>query len=482
VQAQVVSQPINISNSDSTIDVTPAIAVDSDSILHVVWEGYYYDPAAPDETTSDIFYSNNKGGTFSKPRMFQVKPDSLEPGIDPFEPWTILTRWYSKYPAIAVDGHNNLHIVFGRSAHQSTFSFGERLYYLQIKSDSTIIGPYPIVHGKYSPIPFSQKIFIDKNDRPIVVYQDFGTTGEDGGIYYLERLYQTIMEVKIAVNDPEIFSSEFYLDKNDKIHIIYDETKWVNDWPYFYTYYTNNISGTFSNAIQINPDKTDTYMFDFTVDKKGIVHIFLTYSSISGEHTYYINNSNGQFSNIQELPTGARIFVDDFSQVHYINPGYYGNNISGNFIFKEISKIGSSYKDPNIIMKNNNEFIFSFWNWLGAAYESDAEIYYFTITNNPTNIRREKNNNIPRTYSLYQNYPNPFNPSTAISFSLPSKVFVSLKIYDLMGKEVATLINKELSIGNYTQQWNAVNLSNGVYFYRLHAGSYTETKKLVLLK
>ena len=89
---------------------------------------------------------------------------------------------------------------------------------------------------------------------------------------------------------------------------------------------------------------------------------------------------------------------------------------------------------------------------------------------------------LPEIYELYQNYPNPFNPSTTISFLLPSKSFVSLKIFDLLGREVATLVSEEMLVGSYSQQWNASNMSSGIYFYRLQAGSFTETKKLILLK
>ena len=87
-----------------------------------------------------------------------------------------------------------------------------------------------------------------------------------------------------------------------------------------------------------------------------------------------------------------------------------------------------------------------------------------------------------KEYMLAQNYPNPFNPSTNITFILPKKSFVSLKIYDLLGREVATLISNDLLAGSYTRTWNAEQLSSGVYFYRLQAGTFTETKKLILLK
>jgi hypothetical protein len=88
----------------------------------------------------------------------------------------------------------------------------------------------------------------------------------------------------------------------------------------------------------------------------------------------------------------------------------------------------------------------------------------------------------PNSFTLEQNYPNPFNPTTTISFSLPSKSFVSLKVFDVIGREVAIIVSEELSAGNYSRQWNATNLSSGIYFYRLQSGSYIETKKLVLLR
>jgi hypothetical protein len=113
---------------------------------------------------------------------------------------------------------------------------------------------------------------------------------------------------------------------------------------------------------------------------------------------------------------------------------------------------------------------------------------------------------IPNVFHLYQNYPNPFNPATIISFSIPSKSFVSLKVFDLLGREVASLVSEELSAGNYSREWDAASSLSGVYFYRMQtrpidggqAGNsstsfsyaqdggsgqrYIETKKLLLLK
>jgi hypothetical protein len=94
----------------------------------------------------------------------------------------------------------------------------------------------------------------------------------------------------------------------------------------------------------------------------------------------------------------------------------------------------------------------------------------------------ESQQNIPEVCALEQNYPNPFNPTTQIEFSIPQCSNVTLKIYDMLGKEIAMLLNNMKEPGTYTTTWNAQNHLSGVYFYRLTAGAYTMTKKLVLIK
>ena len=88
----------------------------------------------------------------------------------------------------------------------------------------------------------------------------------------------------------------------------------------------------------------------------------------------------------------------------------------------------------------------------------------------------------PQAFVLYQNYPNPFNPSTIINFTIPKTSFVTIKVYDNLGEEIATLVNESMPIGNYEIKFDVSNLSSGVYFYRMISGSYAETKKMLLLR
>ena len=94
----------------------------------------------------------------------------------------------------------------------------------------------------------------------------------------------------------------------------------------------------------------------------------------------------------------------------------------------------------------------------------------------------ESNSNIPKEYSLKQNYPNPFNPSTNIQYDLPKDNFVTIKIYDLLGKEVLILVNEEKTAGSYIISFNASNLSSGIYYYKIKAGSFEQVRKMILLK
>jgi len=101
---------------------------------------------------------------------------------------------------------------------------------------------------------------------------------------------------------------------------------------------------------------------------------------------------------------------------------------------------------------------------------------------NATDISNETNSDIPNEFRLEQNYPNPFNPSTSINYHLPSNTFVVLKVFDILGREVDTLVNRLQDAGNYSVQFNASNLPSGLYFYRLDTETYHSTKKLLLLK
>jgi len=130
----------------------------------------------------------------------------------------------------------------------------------------------------------------------------------------------------------------------------------------------------------------------------------------------------------------------------------------------------TSFVDPRYLTENNVK------PWL-LALISYAKTNGGTITSVTPLI-----SSVADKYSLSQNYPNPFNPTTKINFAIPQNGFVSLKVYDISGKEVMTLVNKNMTVGSYAVDFNGAFLSSGVYFYRLETGSFVETKKMMLVK
>ncbi|GBD90091.1 hypothetical protein BMS3Abin04_00807 [bacterium BMS3Abin04] len=147
----------------------------------------------------------------------------------------------------------------------------------------------------------------------------------------------------------------------------------------------------------------------------------------------------------------------------------------------------------------NSDKIFFVWSDLqdgNLGYDIYGKIYNI---NSITGINSSENNNLPKEFRLYQNYPNPFNPTTIIKYSVTKKthtfipsregkersgrgVLVTLKVYDVLGRKIATLVNQKQSPGNYQVQFDANNLSSGIYFYRLKAGNFIATKKMILLR
>ena len=102
------------------------------------------------------------------------------------------------------------------------------------------------------------------------------------------------------------------------------------------------------------------------------------------------------------------------------------------------------------------------------------------VTRFPTSV--ESDRQIPKEFCLYQNYPNPFNPNTKISWQSPVSGHQTLKVFDILGNEIATLVDEYKSAGNYEIRFDASGLSSGLYFYRLQAGSFIQTVKMILLK
>ncbi len=123
--------------------------------------------------------------------------------------------------------------------------------------------------------------------------------------------------------------------------------------------------------------------------------------------------------------------------------------------------------------------------WRVSATNDHGTGSYSATANFKTMIQTSvpgEDTGIPTEFKLYQNYPNPFNPITTIAFSLPRAANVTLKVYSTLGREIATLVDQEVSAGMHSVTWDVRTVSSGVYFYKISAGAFLQTNKMIVLK
>jgi hypothetical protein len=147
----------------------------------------------------------------------------------------------------------------------------------------------------------------------------------------------------------------------------------------------------------------------------------------------------------------------------------HGNELTGNnTLWSGASWVPTDYNFPLAVSGSTYNF-------------TGYRIVISWILANTTDVSRDMSN-IVKGYSLSQNYPNPFNPSTTIRYSLPLRSHVTLTVFNTLGQQVAVVVNGNIDAGYHEIQFNATNLASGVYFYRIQAGSFVETKRLMLLR
>ena len=227
-------------------------------------------------------------------------------------------------------------------------------------------------------------------------------------------------------------------------------------------------------------------------------------STDNGTSWFSINNALTN-KEVRALVTqGSNIFAGTSSDGVFLSSDNGMTWSSINNGLSDLKIVSLITKGSYIIAGTKNEGIFlssnSGQNWISinsgltnhkieTLYINDSSIlagfYCGSIWWRPlseiTSVERPLND-LPEHFSLEQNYPNPFNPTTTIKYSVLKESFVIIKIYNVLGKEINTLVNERKSEGNYTINFNATNLPSGVYFYRMQAGSFVSTKKFVLLK
>jgi photosystem II stability/assembly factor-like uncharacterized protein len=209
--------------------------------------------------------------------------------------------------------------------------------------------------------------------------------------------------------------------------------------------------------------------------------------NVFGSQVIYIAGLNGKFAKtldgggVWTVSPVLSIALESISFAN-INTGY----VAGGSVIQKTTDGGNTWTVQAALqapfsflsvstLPNNPDIGFAS-GMFGTAYGTMDGGDSFTGSNN------HKENSSPRSFSLGQNNPNPFNPSTIFSFSVPYSSEVQLKIYDILGKEIAAVVNERFDAGSYEINFDASHLPSGTYFYRLTAGEFTETKKMTLIK
>jgi hypothetical protein len=255
---------------------------------------------------------------------------------------------------------------------------------------------------------------------------------------------------------------------------LWQNNQWINNYMFYNYYSTENrrdslLSQSWAGNNWQNYSRTSffydslTTFLNYAIAQLWTGNQFEDYLKLN-----IINDENGnQVQQLEQIWNGVAWVNDVKKEYAYIWNYFESCNA-------ELWN-GTSWEpgDTPILVNNPDGFRI-------AIVVQSINIYYLIVSVESTNSETPKN------YSLFQNYPNPFNPATTIRYEIPEQSFVTLKVYDVIGKEITTLVNEEKPAGSYEVEFNTSainhNPTSGVYFYTLSAGNYFTTKKMILLK
>ncbi|MGE5401462.1 MAG: T9SS type A sorting domain-containing protein [Ignavibacteriales bacterium] len=369
---------------------------------------------------------------YSTNPVLVYKPDGTPASFSPIKYYTdnghIVPLWFGANTGIRRDQSGNMVLSQGTTLLKFNYKTGAFM-------------------GKYADGAGLTKVAIDKNGNIYV--------GHTLGALPIKVLDSTLTFVENAVDTlPDIGRT---LEVSDDGSTIYAPR------------YTAGVCYKYTKAGLFEPFKlTDTVFKGWKIEGIGWNR---------GNKLLYV--SGGSYN---DKPTGT---YGPLQQDKYVTIGtYYGVRTTD---YKVIDSLKWQFADatPSATSERNR----------GIAFSNDGKTAYmvefnnsavpflqkYTNANLPSDVKRE-NAKVVDNYSLSQNFPNPFNPSTEIKFSIAKDGMVSLKVYDILGKEVATLVNQEMSKGNYSVTLNASTLTSGIYIYQLNTNGILMSRKMTLLK
>ncbi len=371
---------------------------------------------------------------------------------------------------LTIDRYDRIHIMWNEGSTNS--SQITEVYYTRSTDRGLNWQPVQLLSsndGHHSAFPHSQ--FDTAGDTLAIVWRDsvggthkwdvLGSFSTDGGKTWSSSPV-SILDGPDSEWDPDLI-----IDSQNRIHLFY--TVYPNNNPFWgarnYYRYSDDVGNTWH--LPNNPSDgiiSDDYRSQLLEGTRYDAINNVLFTTWKDERDFNTSNGNVRgdimlcYSTDRGLNWSNAEFVTDaydstagFKAGHLLPTGEYCINYE--LIFPE------DINDPST--------------YLGVFFKKRNSIVTSINYNNSL---------IAERYFLEQNYPNPFNPSTTISFSIPQSEFVTLKIYDVLGNEVATLVSQTLNKGHYSYKFDASKLSSGVYFYELKSGNFVQTKKMIYIK
>jgi hypothetical protein len=353
-------------------------------------------------------------------------------------------------PSISMDGAGNFVIVW-----MDERNVNRDIYYQRYTSTGTALGVNTKVNDDAgSADQVSPSILIDVAGNFVIAWHDFRNANWD--IYYQRYTSTgTTLGVNTKANDDAGNEFQMYpsisMDAASNFVIVWQDFRNIN-WDIYYQKYTSTGTPLGVNT-KVNDDAGSAYQKIPSISINGVGDFVIVWMD------YRYGQTN----------------TDIFGQ-RYFSSGY-PNGVN----YRIVADGPNNGEATPIVYANNSDIIFS---WEDNRRSNGWDIYAKIVSwnwNGVTSVTDEENIN-PKDFSLAQNYPNPFNPSTTFRYSIPIQSKVVIKVNDILGNEVATLMDEEKPVGTYELTWNASSLPSGVYFYQLKAGRFVATNKMMILK
>lgn len=395
--------------------------------------------------------------------------------------------------SVAVDGSGNVYVT-GQSLSGTNYDFAT------IKYNSAGVQQWVSrYNGPQSSLDNASVVRVDGSGN---VYVTGGSTGTGSGQDFATVKYNSTGQEQWVVryngtNNADDVPSDMRLDVSGNIYITGGSSGSTSSNDYVTIKY-NSAGQEQWNARYNGTGNDNDVSFGLAVSAAG--NVYVTGSSIGqGSATDYATvmyNSSG----VQQWDSrynGSNNTSDDASSIDV--------DVSGNAFVTGASNSGGTNLDY-LTLKYNPAGV-QMWEQryngpadgvdaaLSVCVDGSGNIYvtgnsqgsgsssdYATLKYSVLTAIEPVSSEIPASYMLYDNYPNPFNPNTNIRFAIPVAGYVKLSLFDMLGREVETLVNGNLTAGTYNTAWNASNHSSGVYFYKIQAGNFSEIKKMILVK